>query len=69
MSAAATRIIVEQPKPLELVPTPAGARINTDEHPLLPVFIIGAIALAGAFACIGTIVALLQLRYSGVLAP
>jgi hypothetical protein len=40
-----------------------------DAHPLVPVFIFGAIALAGAFAVVGTIIALLALRGTGLNAP
>jgi len=73
MSAAA--VSVQQPRPLELVhdSTTIQAQLAPgqfkDDYPLLPVFIAGVIALAGAFAFVGGIVALISLRYSGVLAP
>ena len=68
MSAAVAGIAVPQPKPLELVPSPAEAKVRQDEHPLLPVVIAGFVALVGAVGFVGTIVALIALRYSGVLA-
>jgi hypothetical protein len=69
MSTAAV-LNVQKTKSLELVPDRAVAASQfKDERPLLPVVIAGVIALAGAFAFVGGIVALLALRYSGVLAP
>lgn len=40
-----------------------------DDHPLVPVFFIGAIALAFSVVAVGSIVFWLAIRYSGVLAP
>jgi|GEM_PF-5707909 hypothetical protein len=40
-----------------------------DDHPLVPVFVIGGISLALAVAAVGSIVFWLAIRYSGVLAP
>lgn len=68
--STAVAISVQQPKPLELVHDRAVTRPQVrDEHSLLPVFIAGIIALVGAFAFVGSVVALLALRHSGVLAP
>jgi hypothetical protein len=68
MSTAVARIPAEEAKPLQLVPKPAVAAV-ADEHPLLPVFVAGFIALIGAVAFVGSIVVWLSIRYSGVLAP
>jgi hypothetical protein len=40
-----------------------------DDHPLAPVFVIGAISVAGSLITVGAIVFWLAIRYSGVLAP
>jgi len=40
-----------------------------DPHPLLPVFVAGVVALIFACAFVGSIVAWLMLRNSGVMAP
>jgi hypothetical protein len=40
-----------------------------DPHPLVPVFLIGSMALIGALAFVGSILIWLALRNSGVLAP
>jgi hypothetical protein len=40
-----------------------------DNHPLAPVFVIGAISTAMALIAVGCIVFWLAIRYSGVLAP
>ena len=65
--------IVEQPAKLTLVAaTPAAAAPEkefSDPHPLLPVFIAGAVTLMLAVAFVGSIVAGLLLRNSGVMAP
>ena len=39
------------------------------DHPLVPVFVIGAISMVLAVAAVGSIVFWLAIRYSGVLAP
>lgn len=68
--STAVAVSVPQPKPLELVHDRTAAQPEyKDEHSLLSVFIAGIIALVGAVAFVGTIVALLALRHSGVLAP
>ena len=40
-----------------------------DEHPLVPVFIAGIVALVLSSAMIGSILLWLSLRHSGVMAP
>ena len=40
-----------------------------DDHPLVPVFVIGAISLVLSVATVASIVFWLAIRYSGVLAP
>jgi hypothetical protein len=52
---------------------PAQARTEEiagdDPHPLVPVFIIGALAFLGTLAFVGGIIMWLALRHSGVMAP
>ena len=78
MSTAVLEPIVEQTTAIEpaelnfVAPTPAPpvAEVKwADPHPLLPVFIAGAISavLAGTF--IGSILVWLAVRHSGVMAP
>jgi hypothetical protein len=81
MSAALVERVVENPKTAvgkpELVPavqttTPKAVAEpvqERDPHPLVPVFIMGGIALISAFAFVGSIIAWLLLRHSGVMAP
>jgi hypothetical protein len=63
---------VAQPAKLTLVTaSPVAAAPEkefSDPHPLLPVFITGAVALVLALAFVGVIVAGLLLRNSGVMA-
>jgi hypothetical protein len=40
-----------------------------DDHPLAPVFVIGAISTAMSLIAVGCIIFWLAIRYSGVLAP
>lgn len=40
-----------------------------DDHPLVPVFVIGAISMVLSVATVASIVFWLAIRYSGVLAP
>ncbi len=40
-----------------------------DDHPLVPVVVIGAISMAVSVIAVGSIVFWLAIRYSGVLAP
>jgi hypothetical protein len=63
---------VEQPAKLTLVAaTPAAVAPEkefSDPHPLLPVFIAGAVSLMLALTFVGSIVAGLLLRNSGIMA-
>jgi hypothetical protein len=67
------KTIAESPKTVPAVPAgvqPERAEPEAaDPHPLVPVFLIGGMALIGALAFVGSIVIWLALRYSGVLAP
>ena len=54
---------------LEPVPHAAAKVVDEDRHPLLPVFIAGAIALMVATTMVGSILAWLALRHSGIMAP
>jgi hypothetical protein len=73
MSTAVLERIVERPRSLELVASPApqpaeaAAAVFSDPHPLLPVFIAGAIALVLAGAFIGSVLIWLAVRNSGIL--
>jgi hypothetical protein len=73
MSTAVVERIAEQPQKADLVlvsPTPkAVTQEEWDPHPLVPVFIAGAISLALAMTFIGSVLAWLALRHSGVMAP
>jgi hypothetical protein len=51
-----------------IAPVPAEVTFLND-HPLVPVFVIGAIALTLSLMAVGSIVFWLAIRYSGVLAP
>ena len=73
MSTAVVERITEQPKKAELTlvssSPSAGEKTWEDPHPLLPVFVAGAISLIVAVTFIGSILAWLALRHSGVMAP
>jgi len=73
MSTAVVERIAEQPKKAELVVVSAspkfGAVEEWDPHPLLPVFVAMAVSLALSVTFIGTVLAWLALRHSGVMAP
>lgn len=73
MSSAVVERVVEQRPKLDLVqPKPASTvddEPQRDPHPLVPVFVAGAISLILSLTFIGTIVAWLALRHSGVMAP
>jgi hypothetical protein len=72
MSAALVERVDEAQKGPTLIvtePKTATAKTVADPHPLLPVFVLGAIALIGAFALVGTIMALLALRGTGLTSP
>jgi hypothetical protein len=60
---SAPSLIVASPKPAEK------DQGIFDQHPLVPVFIAGVIALALSSAMIGSIWIWLSLRHSGVMAP
>jgi hypothetical protein len=57
-------IVLAQPKPVAFT-----AKKTTEEHGLVPVFIFGFIALALSSLMIGSILIMLSLRHSGVMAP
>jgi hypothetical protein len=73
MSIAVLERIAEQPQKADLVlvstPPSASEKIWEDPHPLLPVFVAGAISLILAATFIGSILTWLALRHSGVMAP
>jgi hypothetical protein len=73
MSTAVVERIAEQPKKADLVLVSAAPSASEktweDPHPLLPVFMAGAISLVLAVAFVGSILAWLALRHSGVMAP
>ena len=73
MSTAVVERIAERSK-LDLVPAPPKPQVfdeteQWDPHPLIPVFVAGAVSLVLSLAFIGSIVAWLTLRNSGVMAP
>jgi hypothetical protein len=51
-----------------VTPDPAVPKDLSDPHPLLPVFVAGAIAFMLAVGFVGSILAGIALRYSGVMA-
>jgi len=74
MSSVAVERVVEQRPKLDLVaakPAPAVYEETEqwDPHPLIPVFVAGAVSLILALTFIGSILAWLALRHSGVMAP
>jgi hypothetical protein len=73
MSTAVVERIAEQPKKADLVLVSAAPRAVAEEvwdpHPLVPVFIAGAISLVLAVTFVGSILAWLALRHTGVMAP
>ncbi len=56
---------------IKVVPLAAevGEMTFFDDHPLAPVFVIGAISVVMSLITVGAIVFWLAIRYSGVLAP
>lgn len=73
MSTAVVERIAEQPKKADLVlvsprPEPIAEEAG-DPHPLLPVVMAGAISLVLAVTFVGSILAWLALRHTGVMAP
>ena len=77
MSTAVLEPIVERPtaaQPARAEVTVAAAKAPgaeewSDPHPLLPVFVAGAISLAVSGIFIGSVLIWLALRHSGVMAP
>lgn len=73
MSTAVVERIVEQPKKADLALVSSSPSVAEktweDPHPLLPVFIAGAISLLLAVGFVGSILAWLALRHKGVMAP
>jgi hypothetical protein len=73
MSSAVLERVVEQPQKLDLVLVSPAAKVAekelSDPHPLLPVFVAGAISLVLAGMFVGSILAWIALRHSGVMAP
>lgn len=81
-TGALVKPVVEEPKTASVSPTPAfslteeipaqavtRSDANGDPHPLVPVFIIGALAFIGTVAFVGAILLWLALRSSGVMSP
>ena len=76
MSTAILERVVEQPRKPDLVkpdlvlvsPAPIAEKEPLDPHPLLPVFIAGAISLMFAGLFVGSILLGLALRHSGIMA-
>ena len=75
MGSAVAERIAEKPIKLDLVPArpaPNDYEVEAeqwDPHPLLPVFVAGAISLMLSTMFIGAILVWLSLRHSGVMAP
>jgi len=74
MSSVAVERVVEQRPKLDLVPAKPTPIVyeeteQWDPHPLVPVFVAGAVSLILALSFIGSILAWLALRHSGVMAP
>ena len=73
MSTAVVERIAEQPKKADLAlvsqPPQAAPVEEWDPHPLVPVVVAGVISLVLAVAFVGSILAWLALRHTGVMAP
>jgi hypothetical protein len=72
-TAVVERIAEERPK-LDLVTAKPASTVyeeteQWDPHPLIPVFVAGAVSLVLALTFIGSILAWLALRHTGVMAP
>jgi hypothetical protein len=72
-TAVVERIAEERPK-LDLVPAKPAPTVNEeteqwDPHPLIPVVVAGVVSLILSITFIGSILAWLALRHSGVMAP
>jgi hypothetical protein len=72
MSTAVLERPVEQPRKLDFIALETAPRVREEEfsdpHPLLPVFIAGAISLVLAATLIGCVLMGLALRHSGIMA-
>jgi hypothetical protein len=63
--------VIKSPKIVgrgQTIPPAEGTAENGDPHPLVPVFVIGGIALICSVAFVGSIVVWLVLGHSGVMA-
>jgi hypothetical protein len=74
MSSVAVEITTEERPKLDLVPAKPAPQVYGetelwDPHPLLPVFIAGAVSLILSLTFTGSILAWLALRHTGVMAP
>ncbi len=72
MSSAVIERVVEPgvPQTIDFSTEPEVASGKAvDRHPLVPVFIAGAIAFTLAVAFVGSIVVWIALRHTGVMAP
>ncbi len=70
-SAVMERVVApELPQTIDFVTEPEAVSTRaTDRHPLVPVFIAGAIAFTLAVAFVGSIVVWIALRNTAVMAP
>ena len=74
-SAVMERVVERKPDSVLVQPAPKVYEVPTveteprDPHPLLPVFVAGAISLVLSTVFIGSVLAWLALRHSGVMAP
>ena len=74
MSSAVVERIAEARPKLGLIPFSPAPQVHEqivqwDPHPLVPVFVAGVISVILSLAFIGSILAWLALRHSGVMAP
>jgi len=74
MSSVAVQRIAEARPKLDLIPFKPAPQVHEetvqwDSHPLIPVFVAGAVSLILSLTFIGSILAWLALRHSGVMAP
>jgi hypothetical protein len=74
MSSVAVQKIAEERPKLDLISPQPAPQVQEgiepwDPHPLVPVLVAGAISLIASVAFIGSILAWLALRHSGVMAP
>lgn len=74
MSSVAVQKIAEERPKLDLVAANAAPQVYEetelwDPHPLIPVIVAGVVSLILSLTFIGSILAWLALRHSGVMAP